>query len=365
VILGFIALFKGRPIPDVTSQSLPSISILISAYNEEKVIEDRIENIKNLNYDFSKVELIIGSDCSADGTEEILSRLSKDYNWLTVKFFKERRGKAAVLNEIVNLAKNEIIVFTDANTKFDKDALLKLISPFSSRNIGGVCGRLILEEPKEEYESTNKERLYWKYETYLKYNEGKLGILISANGGIYAIRKNIFKQFPKEFAVTDDLYQTLAILNQNYGFVYAHDAKAYEDISKEIITEFNRKVRFATTNFQTIKLFRNLLVNKNIFLSFVIWSHKLLRWLVPGMAILLFIASLLLINHSKIYYVSFIIQAGFYLSALIGYFFHKLNVNGWIFSIVYYYLFTNLALLVGLIKFLSGESTYTWDSTPR
>ena len=365
VILGFISLFKGKPYPDVNPRSLPSVSILISAYNEEKVIEDRIENIKNLNYNFNKVELIIGSDCSSDKTEEILSKKGIEHSWIKVSNYKNRRGKAAVLNDLADLAKNEILVFTDANTRFEQDALLKLVSQFSSQKIGGVCGKLILEEPKDDYDSTNKERLYWKYETKLKELEGRLGLLISANGGIYAIRKKLFQKFPDEYAVTDDLYQTLAVLNQNFDFIYRMQAVAHEDISKEVISEFRRKVRFAATNYQTILFFKRLLFNKRIFLSFALWSHKILRWLVPVIAILLFITSLLLVNSGQIYFIVSIIQACFYFSALIGFLFHKLKLNGSVFSIIYYYTLTNLALLVGMFKFLAGKHTYTWDSTPR
>lgn len=365
MILGFISYLKGKPIPDVTSPSLPSVSILISAYNEEKVIEERIENIKNLNYDFSKVELIIGSDCSSDKTEEILSRKSIEHSWIKVSNYKNRRGKAAVLNDLADLAKNEILVFTDANTRFEQDALLKLVSQFSCEKTGGVCGKLILEEPKDDYDTTNRERLYWKYETKLKELEGRLGLLISANGGIYAIRKKLFQKFPDKYAVTDDLYQTLAVLNQNFDFIYKVQAVAHEDISKEIISEFRRKVRFAATNYQTILFFKSLLFNKRIFLSFALWSHKILRWLVPAMAILLFITSLLLANSHQIYFIVFIIQACFYLAALIGFLFHKMKLNGSVFSIIYYYTLTNLALLVGMFKFLAGKHTYTWDSTPR
>jgi len=364
-MLGFISLFGGKPVLNESSQSLLSVSILISAYNEEKVIADRIENIKKLNYDFSKLELIIGSDCSTDKTDEILSQISMEDNWIKVKIFNDRRGKAAVLNDIVSLAKNEILVFTDANTRFEKDAILNLVSQFSSNKIGGVCGKLILEEPKDDHDSSNRERLYWKYETKLKELEGRLGNLISANGGIYAVRKNLFKKFPGEYAVTDDLYQTLAVLNQNFNFIYGINAVAHEDISKEIISEFRRKVRFAATNFQTILFFKSLLFNKRIFLSFALWSHKILRWFVPVMAILLFITSLLLVNYSQTYFIGLIIQACFYFSALVGFLFHKMKLNGSVFSIIYYYSLTNLALLVGMLKFLTGKHAYTWDSTPR
>jgi len=364
VTLAFFSLFKSKG-KYIHNDPIPSVSILISAYNEEKVIRQRIDNIKSLKCDFNKLELIIGSDCSTDSTNEIIQQQSAKYNWIKVELFQTRRGKASVLNDIAGLAKNEILIFTDANSMFDEDAVSNLISRFSDDAVGGVCGRLVLEEPKGKYEKSNKERLYWKYETVLKKFEGILGILISANGGIFAIRKKLFTKFPMEYAVTDDLYQTLAVLSQNYNFVYEYNAVAREDISKEVITEFKRKVRFAATNFQTIKDFKNLLLNKKILMSYAIWSHKVLRWLVPVIAILLFISNLFLIKQGSLYYGAMILQICFYFAIFVGFIFHKMKISGWIFSIFYYYALTNVALLIGMFKFFAGKHAYTWDSTPR
>ena len=347
------------------SNSLPSISIIISAYNEEKVIAQRIENIQNLEYDFNRIELIIGSDCSSDRTNEILEKISREYSWINVQLFNARRGKASVLNDLVKIAKNEILVFSDANTNFEKDALLKLVSAFNDEKVGGVCGRLVLEEPTDEFDKSNRERLYWEYETQLKKMEGDLGILIAANGGIYAIRKQLFTGFPMDEAITDDLYQTLGVLNQGYSFLYEFDAVAIEEVSKEIITEFRRKVRFAATNFQTLKYFKGLLFQKKIILSYALWSHKVIRWFVPLILILIFVTNGLLISYNEFYRILFFIQAGFYLSAIVGFILNKLKISLSIFSIIYYYVFTNLALLIGLFKFISKKHAYTWDSTPR
>jgi poly-beta-1,6-N-acetyl-D-glucosamine synthase len=357
-------LFKTKS-PLTSRDYLPSVSILIAAYNEEKVIAERIENILNLDYDLNKIEVIIGSDCSSDRTNEILLKKSEEWECIIVQIFDERRGKAAVLNDLAQLAKNEIFVFSDANTNFEKNALVKLISEFMDEKVGGVCGRLVLVEPKDDFDKTNRERLYWQYETQLKKLEGNLGTLIAANGGIYAIRKIIFTKFPVEEAITDDLFQTLAVLKQGYDFKYAFDAVAVEEISKEIITEFRRKVRFAATNFQTLKNFKNLLVPKNFLLSYILFSHKVIRWFVPLLLIILFIVNTLLLNYDNYYRIIFYFQIGFYLSALIGYVLNRFKINVSIFSIVYYYVFTNLALLVGLFKFLANKSAYIWDSTPR
>jgi len=359
-----ISIFKKKPNNNKT-ELLPTVSILISAFNEEKVIKERINNLKQLNYDFSKLEVLVGSDCSNDRTVEILNELSKKFNWLVLKDFKERRGKAAVLNDLANESKNDVLVFTDANTKFNADALIELVNQFDNETTGGVCGRLILDEPSDEFNQINRERLYWKYETYLKKHEGRLGILVGANGGIFAIRKKLFKNFPVNEAVTDDLYQTLSVLNQGYKFYYAYNSNAVEKISKELKTEFKRKIRFAATNFQTLKIFRGLLFNKNILLSYAFWSHKVLRWLVPIMLIFLFFSNLLLINYHQVYFILFIIQLIFYSLSILGFLFSLFKINIPIVGLIYYYVVTNIALLIGLIKFLFKKHSYIWDSTPR
>jgi cellulose synthase/poly-beta-1,6-N-acetylglucosamine synthase-like glycosyltransferase len=309
--------------------------------------------------------LIIGSDCSSDKTNEILIERSQEHSWLRTQIFSHRRGKATVLNDLVQLAKNEILIFTDANTKFEKDAILKLISKFSDVKVGGVCGQLELEEPTDNFDKTNKEKLYWKYETYLKNLEGDLGILIAANGGIYAIRKELFTKFPKGEAITDDLYQTFTVLNQDYNFLYASNATAIEETSKEIMMEFRRKVRFAATNFQTLKHFKGLLFHKKILISYALWSHKIIRWFVPLILILLFVANFILINYNQIYYIIFIVQSSFYISAFIGFVLNLLKVNIPFFSLIYYYVLTNLALLIGLFHFILKKQAPIWQSTPR
>ena len=362
--LKILTLLKGRT-KNENSDYSPSISILISAFNEQKVIEGRIKNIKNLDYNFNRLELIIGSDCSSDKTNEILIKESRDCDWIKSQIFKTRRGKAAVLNDLVQLAKNEILIFTDANTEFKKDALVQLVKKFSDEKVGGVCGRLVLEEPVDNFDKTNREKLYWIYETQLKKMEGDLGILIAANGGIYAIRKKLFTKFPANIAITDDLYQTLAILNQNFNFIYQYDAVAKEDISREIITEFRRKVRFAATNFQTLKFFHSLLFTKRFLLSYVLWSHKVIRWFLPVFLIILLISNVFLLDENKFYYIVFVFQACFYVSAMIGFVLSKVKINSSLFGLLYYYVLTNLALLIGLIKFLTKKQVYVWDSTPR
>lgn len=166
-IIWVISIFIKRR-RQIENFNLPNISIIISAFNEEKVIQNRVENIAIQNYDFNKLELIIGSDCSTDNTNEILLSLENKYSWLKIILFKERRGKAAVINDLVNQASGTILLFSDANTEFEKDATYNLVNEFYDSNIGGVSGKLELVEPVNDFEKSSQEIEYWDFEVLIK-----------------------------------------------------------------------------------------------------------------------------------------------------------------------------------------------------
>lgn len=325
------------PIKKIKSVELKGISIVISAFNEEKVIRNRVLNISECIYDFNKIEVLIGSDCSSDRTNEILNNLKQEFTWLKVFIFNTRRGKAGVLNDLVEKAVNEIIIFSDANTIFDKNALVLLAEEFTSDSIGGVSGRLILTEPDSEFNKSVEEKTYWDYETYIKKYEGKCGILIGANGGIFAIRKSLYNRIPMDKAITDDLYITLTILKKNYKFIYKYEASAYEEFPKEIFVEFKRKIRFGSTNFETLRQFKSLLLSKNTLLSYAFWSHKVIRWFLPGILLLIYVLNFLLLSSGICYLLLFLLFNLFILSGVIGGVLSKLRIQIRIFSIPFFF----------------------------
>jgi poly-beta-1,6-N-acetyl-D-glucosamine synthase len=363
VIIRILSLFKREKLhkPDPGLK----VSILIAAYNEEKVIANRVKNISTLNYDFNRLEVIVGSDGSSDSTSDILLNLSEEYNWLKVKIFQKRRGKAAVLNDLVKESNNSILVFTDANSSFNENALTELLTYYGNPKVGGISGRLILEEPLIGFNKTNREKTYWEYETFLKRYEGKLGILIGANGGIYSVRKELFTTIPSDKAVTDDLYITLSVLNQKFQFKYAYNAVAREEVSRELQSEFKRKIRFASTNFQTLSLFKGLLFSNNFLLSFAFWSHKVLRWFMPFILIAGLILNYLLIPHGTLYLNLFILQVCIYIISIIGYLLSVFKIRIPLVTLLFFFNLTNIALLIGFINFLSGKHKSYWESTPR
>jgi poly-beta-1,6-N-acetyl-D-glucosamine synthase len=343
----------------------PKISILISAYNEEKVIRERILNIASLQYDFSKLEVIAGSDNSTDKTNEILTSLQKEYSWLKIYLFNNRRGKASVLNDLVRLSRNDILVFTDANTVFKEDAVALLTSHFNDSSVGGVSGRLILQEPENGFNKSVEEKRYWEYETSIKDSEGKCGILIGANGGIFAIRKELFKDISADKAVTDDLYITLSVLQKKFNFNYDYKAVAFEEVAKEIGQEYNRKKRFAATNFQTMLFFKDLLFDRNVLLAYAFWSHKVIRWFLPQIYIVILFLNIFLIYLHLIYIVAFLVQIQFFILCFLGFILSKMKIRITLLSLPFFFFMSNVALIIGFYKFIRGRHTVIWNSTPR
>lgn len=363
VIIIILSSFKSNKF--FKQPELFEVSVLISVFNEEKVIKERIENIINQNYDKQKIEILIGSDCSDDETNMILKNLRNKIPQLKIFLFEKRRGKGAVLNDLVLNATNKILIFSDANSMFEPNAIQNLIKHFNNPEIGGVSGKLILKENYAHFSKGIEEKQYWEYETLIKKAEGKLGILIGANGGIFAIRKELYKPISLNKPVTDDLFISLSILNQGYKFVYEPDAIAVEEISNDIKTEFRRKIRFSATNFQTILFFKSLLFNKNFLMSYAFWSHKVFRWFFPHNLILIFLLNLILFNSAQFYKYSLFSQIAIYVLGLIGYFLIQINIEIKFFSLLTYFLMTNYAILVGFVKFLRKEHSLMWVSTPR
>ena len=343
----------------------PEIAIVIAAYNEEKVIEQRIRNISQQDYDLSKVLVYVGSDVSSDSTNNILLELKKEFPWLIVFFSDRRRGKAGILNELMPQVKSEIIIFTDANTDFQNDAVSNLVNGFTSEKVGGVCGRLVLTDSDSTRSDGVEESKYWQYETFIKNAEGKLGVSLAANGGIFAIRRSLYQNIPSEKAVTDDLFISLSIVAQGYKFNYKEDAVAYENTGNDLQSEYNRKVRFSATNFQLLADFKQLLFSKNRLLAYAFFSHKVTRWGLPFLLSLTLILSYSLALYSFVAALFFSLQILFYFLAAVGFVFSKLKIQMSVFSLPYFFVVSNIAVAAGYIKFRKKKHSVIWTSTER
>ncbi len=333
----------------------PSLSVIIAAYNEESVIQEKIVNSLGLDYPSDKVEIFIGSDGSTDKTDE----LCKQYS--TVKFVRiePRQGKPNILNKLIPLADGEIIVLSDANTMIESAALKNLVRHFSDPAVGGICGKLILVQNNSNAPEAC-EGIYWTYESKIKEMESALYSTIASNGGIYAIRKNLYTEIPKD-TIIDDLFISLNILEQHKRIVFEKNARAYEQASKNFYDEFWRKVRIGAGNFQTFFRKHTFLKNVSFFVSFAYLSHKIIRWFIPLLLIAIYVSCIKLNNTLFFNYIFWILNICI-LFTFVGIFFRTKNR---IINFISYFFSLNFALMLGYLKYICGLQKITWRKATR
>lgn len=346
------------------TKRLPSVSFVIAAFNENKTIADKIKNSLAIRYPKNRIEFIFGSDHSTDGTDITISRYGKKHKNIKLYAFGKREGKANVLNKIVPRAKGEILIFSDANTMYNPDAVGKMVSHFADPKIGGVCGKLILVNPGHGSGGSG-ESLYWNYENKLKKLEGKIKTVFGATGGIYAIRKRLFQKLPKhQTNISDDFLIPMKIVQQGFDVVYEENAIAREYACSTMRDEFLRKVRIGAANAFAVRKIWPMLHPRKGFIAFGLWSHKIIRWAVPFFMILIFLTNLGLLKN-RFYLLFFILQILMYLVAGIGWFCDRNRLNIKLVSLSYYFVSINLALLIGYYRFATGTIKPTWARLKR
>ena len=362
----FILILMSRLTPPTRSEPdegySPRVSMVIAAYNEADVIGKKMDNCLSLDYPRDRIEFLLGSDGSTDGTEGIASGYA-DGRFRLIHF-PQHRGKIAVLNDLVPLAKGEVVVFSDANTIYSWDAIKQLIKHFADPLIGAVCGRLRIVNPNQGSAGLG-EGIYWSYEVALKRLESDVDSVIGANGGIYAIRRELFQSLPLERALMDDFLIPLGIRGLGYRVIYEPRAMGEENASYSMRDEFKRKVRIGAANYNSLYYIYPLLNPAKGYTSFFLWSHKILRWVVPFLLILAFISSFMIFGHMP-FRAFFLLQLVFYLLALIGFIVDLFGVKKVkILSIPYYFVVVNFALLLGFIKFITQTQEVAWEKRTR
>ncbi len=267
----------------------PTVSILLSAYNEEKHIENRIRNLIELDYPQNKISICIGIDGSTDRTAEIAKNWVSKIQGLKVYAFSQRRGKMAVLKELVEQNRSEILVFTDANTAFKPDALKKLVIHFQDPSVGGVCGRLLLLGEKEE-------SFYWRMENHLKRMESSLDSCLGANGAIYAIRRDLFWSGIPDNTIVDDFVIGMKVREQRKRVLYETEAIAEEELPATP-DEWARRIRIGAGDYQALMLCRKCLLPSYKKFAWMFWSHKVFRWFTPQIFLMLLVCSFALLIY--------------------------------------------------------------------
>lgn len=359
IFLFLIAMFRKRAICNIQSNELPNVSLIISAYNEEKVIGEKIENSLLLDYPKNMLEMVVISDGSDDKTEEIVKRYTD--RGAVLKSYPGRIGKTACLNKVVPQAQGDVIVFSDANSKYDKNAIRELVKHFSENKIGFVTGHTTYVA------STNEEKvlpigIYSQIETLTKELESKISSCVGADGAIFAIRKELYEPL-NDFDINDFVIP-LQIVKQGFRGVIEEKAFCIEKAAEGPRGEYDRQVRITNRTIRAILKNADMLNPlKYGFFSFELFSHKLLKLLSPYFAIALFMTNAFLIRHATFYLIVFIGQLFFYTLAAIGYYDKRGRIMSRLISLAVTFTMVNIAILMGWVRYFKGDTYVTWTNT--
>jgi cellulose synthase/poly-beta-1,6-N-acetylglucosamine synthase-like glycosyltransferase len=362
ILLVLVSSLYSRPVfkKDIT----PKISIVISVWNEHDVIRQKISNLLALQYPSDHMEILIGSDGSDDGTNDII-RSFKDKR---IRFLerKDRRGKMAVLNELVSMARHEIIVFNDARQELPEDAISKLVSNFADPNVGCVSGELVFRQ--KDGATAKGINLYWEYEKFMRNHEARIHSMLGATGAMYAIRKNLYQQVPHH-VVLDDMYIPFRVIEQGYRAIFEPEAKAYDNAAEDPKEEYRRKTRTLFGNFQIFQIFGHMFNPFKSPIAIQLFSHKFLRILAPFLMIGLICINLTLVGQ-KLYVITMALQISFYLMALLGLWakgskygiFRKISKLCYI---PYVFCLLNFSVLAGCWRFINSKQDITWEKARK
>lgn len=359
-----LILLLARWLPQVSKQAwlerdaVPKVSMIISAFNEEAVIEPKLLNTLQLSYPPGRLEVVVVSDCSNDGTDNIVRRFSH----LGVRLLRqpERRGKSAGLNAAVPLTRGEIIVFSDANALYKSDSIKHLVKHFADPHVGYVVGNARYTQAGGRHPSAESEGLYWRFESWLKRKESRFASVVGGDGAIYAIRKELFT--PLRPTDINDLLNPLQIIVRGYRGIYAAEAISYEDAADSFEKEFRRKVRIVSRSLNAVRREIRILLPWVQFRHWIcLLAHKLLRWFVP-VFLLVALASSTLLWQYLFYRIATTVQLFFYALALAAWIGGSRARAAKLFYLSYYFCLVNLASLVGIAKFLTGSLQPIWET---
>lgn len=356
-------LKRFTPAPPISDDNqLPDVTLLIAAYNEEDFIVQKIENTLALDYPANRLSVFVVTDGSTDQTPAIVKKFH------AVRLFHEapRKGKIHAVNRVMKAVKTPIVVFSDANTLLNKEALRNLVKHYQYGDVGGVAGEKRIFKKDEDNASGAGEGFYWKYESFLKRKDAEVYSVVGAAGELFSIRTELFEE-PGENIIIEDFYLSLKITEKGYRFMYEPEAYAMETASASVSEEWKRKVRICAGGFQAMGKLTGLLnPYEHGILSLQYVSHRVLRWtLAPLFLSLVFLSNLVLLQHSKFFWMTLAAQIGFYLMAALGYGLRNREIGIKGFFVPYYFMVMNLSVYAGFVRYMRGKQSVVWEKAQR
>ena len=345
-------------------QDYPTVTLMICAYNEQDVIPEKMENIRQLQYPRERFCIMWVTDGSNDQSNELLSQ----YPEVTLVFSPERRGKAAAMQHGLRENTAEIVVFTDANTMLNADALREIVRQMMKSNVSCVSGEKRVAARHEGQTAAEGEGLYWKYESTLKRWDSELYSAMGAAGELFAVRMNDYREAPSN-ALLDDFMMSMLILKDGHRIAYTSDAYATEYGSADMQEESKRKRRIAAGGLQSIWWLRQLMnpfKHPKVFFQFI--SHRVLRWSITPFALLALIplnVALVLMKAGTVYTIIWILQMLFYLAAFLGWLLATKGKKSKLLYVPYYFLFMNLNVFLGIRYLTTHKTSGTWEKARR
>jgi len=357
-------LKKRHTLPSaVALESLPSVTVVMSLHNEKEVAEKKIRSMLASEYPAEKLDFIIGSDGSDDGTGAVITAMAATNPNIQIIINAERKGKAAMLNELVSGAKGDILVVTDANVMFTPSVIRKLAEGFADSRTG-LCDATVHPFSADDTGITRQEIMYSRFETALKRAEGLLwGAMPGPYGGCYAVRRSLFPRLP-ENTLVDDLLVGLSVLKENYMAFNIPDAVVFEDTQPDMIEQFRRRTRIAAGSFQNLFRF-GLCISERAGALFAFLSHKIMRWLTPLLLVLFFMTTVILSGSSYFYFCLTAFQLIFIILSVIDIMLDRRGKKLFIQRYVTQFLLMNAALATGFVKAVRGIESGIWEPTKR
>ena len=359
ILIRIKRMFKGKP-QTPEDYEIP-VTLVIPAYNEEDYIAKKAENSLALNYPQDKLRILFITDGSTDRTFEILDGIEG----VDVTHENRRDGKAAAENRAMTMVETPVVVFCDANTMLNTDAIKNLARYYQDPQVGGVSGEKRVLSKESDTASAAGEGLYWKYESTLKKWDSELYTIVGAAGELVSFRSELVQDL-EEDTILDDFMQSLRICEQGYRFLYEPDAYAAETASANVKEELKRKVRIAAGGWQSMSRLTSLLNPFwNFVLTFQYVSHRVLRWSVSAFVLpVIFLLNLGLISQALYGYL-FAAQVAFYAMAILGWILENRSIRLKLLFVPYYFLMMNYAVFAGFGRWIKGSQKSTWERAQR